>query len=598
MNREKVEEIYKWDLTALYPNEVDWENEFLEVQEKLPSFQPFEGNLNDATTLYNCLFLDEALSLKVERLYVYASLKRDEDTRNNNSQRFVEKVSSLSARYYETTSFIIPEILNIQESELENFYLKEQRLIHYKKQLTTLFRDKVHVLSDTEERLLASISETRGTASDIFSALENADMVFPSIELPSGEKVELTQSNYYVYIKHNDRSVREHAYKALYHTYMNYRNTISKTLSSHIKENVVYSSLRKYPSALEKSLFHDDIPKEVYTQLISTTKKHLPTLVNYMNIRKKLLGLSQLEMWDLSVPLLNDYNKIINYEEAYNDVLEGLQVLGTDYVELLKRAKKERWIDVYENAGKRGGAYAWGAYGTHPYVLLNHKDDIGSLFTLAHELGHALHSYYSDESQSYTYAQYVIFVAEVASTVNEVLVMEYLLEKAKASQDLELEKYLLNYFLEQFKSTVFRQVMFAEFELLTHEQAEKGEPLTADDFKDIYGALHKEYHGGAVIQGEEITYEWMRIPHFYTPFYVYKYATGFSAAIAIAKAIREEGAPAVTRYKEFLRSGGTDFPIELLKKAGVDMSSSKPVDEALSYFSTLVERFQQLTSAN
>ena len=594
MNRQQIEEKYKWDLTAIYPSITAWENEFKDVQDNIPHFKAFETTLKNSKSLYECLVLDETLSLKMERLYVYASLKRDEDTRDNDAQRYVEKISTLSARYYEATSFIIPEILKIEEDDLQVLYVEEGKLLHYQKQLNTLLRGKDHILSDTEERLLATISETKGVGSDIFSVLDNADMTFPEIKLPSGEKVELTQSNYYVYIKHNNRSVREQAFKALYHTYMKYRNTIAKALSSHVKENVVYSTLRKYPSALEKSLFHDDVPKEVYTQLIDTTKNHLTTLHQYMNIRKQQLNLSELEMWDLSVPLISDYNRTISYEEAYNEVIDSLGILGNDYVELLKKAKEERWIDVYENTGKRSGAYAWGAYGTHPYVLLNHKDDISSLFTLAHELGHALHSYYSDEAQTYTYAQYVIFVAEVASTVNEVLVMEHMLEKAKASQDIELEKYLLNYFLEQFKGTVFRQVMFAEFELLTHEHTKNGEPLTADDFTDIYGKLHTVYHGDTVIQGEEITYEWMRIPHFYTPFYVYKYATGFSAAIAIAKAIRENGAPAIQRYKGFLKSGGSDFPIELLKKAGVDMSSSKPVDDALSYFKDLVERFEEL----
>lgn len=596
MQREQIEEHYKWDLSAIYDNLDTWNKDYKEVKEKIQVFTSFKGKLHEADTLYNCLSLDEELSVKLERLYMYWALKKDEDTRNNEAQKFVEKVSNLEVEFSQLASFIVPEILTFEETQIENLIKENEKLAHYRKMIQKILRRKEHILSHEEEELLAKVSDATGVASEVFGMLNNADMEFPEITLANGEKVKLTKSNYAQYVESEDRVTRETAYKALYHTYMGYRNTIAKTLYSNIKENVTFSKIRRYPSALEKSLFHDNVPKEVYLNLIETTKKNLKPLQKYLEIRKNALNVDELRMWDIYVPLLKDYDEKISYEEAYAKMKEGLSVLGEDYIALLERAKQERWIDVCENEGKRGGAYSWGSYGTHPYVLLNHREDLNSLFTLAHEMGHSLHSYYSDEANPYLYAQYTIFVAEVASTVNEVLLMQHLLQKAREEQNKDMEKYLLNYFLEQFRGTLYRQTMFAEFEYLTHEAVENGQPLTADDFSEIYLKLHKEYYGDKVIHDEEISSEWMRIPHFYTPFYVYKYATGFSAAISIAKGILETGEPAVNAYKQFLKSGGTDFPIELLKIAGIDMGQPKPIEDALEYFGQLVDQFETLLS--
>lgn len=594
MKRQQIEEKYKWNLQSLYKNMQEWEKEFTSVKEQIQTIVSFKGKLNQASQLKECLLLDEKISLKTEQLYVYAALQKDQDTSNNESQRLLEKISNLSVEIGEASSYIVPEILELEEDALENMYKEEKDLEHYKKMIALIQRKKQHFLSQESEALLAKVSDVMGVGSEVFGMFNNADITFPEMELPNGEKVALTKSSFSTFMEHEDRSIRQQAYEKLYATYLSYKNTIATTLYSDIKETVLFSKIRNYPSALEKSLFSDNVPKEVYFNLLETTKKFLPSLQRYMDVRKNKLGVDELRMWDMYVSLLEDYKENIPYEEAYEKMKKGLSVLGEDYVALLEKAKENRWIDVYENEGKRGGAYAWGSYGVHPYVLLNHRDDLNSLFTLAHEMGHALHSYYSDEANPYLYAQYTIFVAEVASTVNEVLLMHYLLEQAEKDKNDNMKRYLMNYFLEQFRTTLFRQVMFAEFEHLTHAEVEKGNPLTAEDFTRIYKGVHEDYYGDKVVHDEEIAHEWMRIPHFYTPFYVYKYATGFSAAIAIAKAILTEGEPAVTKYKEFLRSGGTDFPIELLKIAGVDLSTTKPVEDALQYFDELVSEFETL----
>lgn len=594
MKRQQIEEKYKWNLQSLYTDMKEWEKEFTSVKEQIKTIASFKGKLNQASQLKDCLLLDEKISLKTEQLYVYAALQKDQDTSNNESQRLLEKISNLSVEIGEASSYIVPEILELEEDALENMYKEEKDLEHYKKMISLIQRKKQHFLTQESEALLAKVSDVMGVGSEVFGMFNNADITFPEMELPNGEKVALTKSSYSTFMEHEDRSIRQQAYEKLYATYLSYKNTIATTLYSDIKETVLFSKIRNYPSALEKSLFSDNVPKEVYFNLLETTKKFLPSLQRYMDVRKNKLGVDELRMWDMYVSLLEDYKENIPYEEAYEKMKKGLSVLGEDYVALLEKAKENRWIDVYENEGKRGGAYAWGSYGVHPYVLLNHRDDLNSLFTLAHEMGHALHSYYSDEANPYLYAQYTIFVAEVASTVNEVLLMHYLLEQAEKDKNDNMKRYLMNYFLEQFRTTLFRQVMFAEFEHLTHAEVENGNPLTAEDFTRIYKGVHEDYYGDKVVHDEEIAHEWMRIPHFYTPFYVYKYATGFSAAIAIAKAILTEGEPVVTKYKEFLRSGGTDFPIELLKIAGVDLSTTKPVEDALQYFDELVSEFETL----
>jgi len=588
--RDSIPPNMKWKLEDLFPTHQDWENEFNEVSKKTEAFSTYKGTLStNSETLLQCLQADDEISLSLERLYVYASMKKDEDTTNTFNQGIMGRISSLYTQVMSAMSFVTPEILSMDESRLSSFLKENKQLQHYKKTLDTISRNKAHTLSEEQEQILSQFGELSSAPSTIFGMIDNADMKFPTIKDENGHDVTLTHGTYFTFMEHPDQEVRKRAFQAYYSAYINQKNTIAATLAANIKKNATYAKIRNFSSSLEKSLFSDNVPLRVYDTLLSTVKDHLTPMHKYLSLRKELLNVEELHMYDIYTPLIPEVNKTISYEEAYETMKKGLAPLGKEYISTLEEAKTNGWIDVYENEGKRSGAYCSGAYGTHPYVLLNHKDNLNSMFTLAHEMGHAMHSHYSDQHNSYTYAQYTIFVAEVASTVNEVLLMHHLLE---TTTDPKTKLYLLNYFLEQFRGTVFRQTMFAEFEKRTHEKAEKNEPLTVDAFNDIYGSLNALYYGENVVQDEEIQYEWMRIPHFYNSFYVYKYATGFSAAIAIAKAILEEGEPAVARYMEFLKSGGRDYPIELLKIAGVDMSNSKPIEEALSYFSTLVDEFE------
>jgi len=593
--RDSIPHNMKWKLEDLFPTHQDWENEYKEVTKKAEAFSTYKGTLStNSQTLLQCLQADDEISLSLERLYVYASMRKDEDTTHTFHQGLMERVSSLYSQVVSTMSFLTPEILSMKESILSSFLKENKELQHYKKSLDAILRNKVHTLSEEQEEILSQFGELSSAPRTIFGMIDNADMKFPTIEDEDGNDVTLTHGSYFTFMEHPNQEVRKRAFQAYYSAYIDQKNTIASTLAANIKKNATYAKIRKFPSSLEKSLFADNVPLSVYDNLLSTVKDHLKPMHKYLALRKELLNVEELHMYDIYTPLIPEVNKTISYEEAYETMKKGLAPLGKEYISILEEAKTNGWIDVCENEGKRSGAYCSGAYGTHPYILLNHKDNLNSMFTLAHEMGHAMHSYYSDNNNPFTYAQYTIFVAEVASTVNEVLLMHHLLQ---TTTDAKTKLYLLNYFLEQFRGTVFRQTMFAEFEKCTHDKAEKNEPLTVDVFNEIYGSLNELYYGEGVVQDEEIQYEWMRIPHFYNSFYVYKYATGFSAAIAIAKAILEEGEPAVERYMEFLKSGGRDYPIELLKIAGVDMSNSKPIEEALSYFSTLVDEFETAVNA-
>jgi oligoendopeptidase F len=469
--------------------------------------------------------------------------------------------------------------------------IEADTLSFYKNSLEELVRQKPHVLSESEEAILAQSSVMAKAPETIFSMINNADIKFPSIKNEDGEEVELTHGRYGQLIESQDRRVRKDAFLAMYETYRKQRNTLAATLSSNITKNIFYSRVRKYPSVLESALFDDNIPVSVYTNLIQTVHDSLPLLHRYFSIRKRALKLSDMHIYDLYCPIQKDFDWKISFEEAKHTVAKALQPLGDEYVSHLREGFNNGWIDVYENIGKRSGAYSWGPYGVHPYVLLNHHDNVRSMFTLAHEMGHALHSYYSDHSQPYRYAQYTIFLAEVASTTNEALLMDYLLKQANDQQRM----YLLTYYADQFKSTVFRQTMFAEFEKIVHEKAEQGEALTADTFSEIYYDLNVKYHGDAVTLDKDIELEWARIPHFYTSFYVYKYATGFSSATAFAKQIVEEGQPAVDRYiNQFLKAGGKDYSIEILKSAGVDMSTPEPIKQSFKVFEDVLNQLEAL----
>ncbi|WP_348624880.1 oligoendopeptidase F [Paenibacillus peoriae] len=580
-----------WKLEDLFPNRKAWDQEYEEVKQLAKKAEQFQGKLNSAESIGSCFKLEDELSLKTERVYVYAHLHHDEDTAEPTYQGLSQKAKKLGVEVSESLSFVTPEILALPDHQLDAF-IEDPKLADYRFTLQEMKREKAHILGKTEEALLAQVGNLAQAPQTIFGMLNNADLKFPKIKDENGKEVELTHGSYIQFLESPHREVRERAFKAVYDTYAKNKNTIASTLSANVNKNIFYSRVRKYPSVLEMSLYGDNIPKEVYTNLIDTIHESLPLLHRYIKLRKKLLGVDELHMYDLFAPLVDEYKMDITYEDAKKLTKEGLKPLGADYLASLQKGYDERWIDVYENENKRTGAYSWGAYGTHPYVLLNHKDNLNSMFTLAHEMGHALHSYYSDNALKYRDAQYTIFLAEVASTTNEALLMDYLLNK---STDPKEKMYLLTYYADQFRTTVFRQTMFAEFEKIVHERAEQGESLTPQLLSEIYYDLNVKYHGPGMKVDKDIEMEWARIPHFYNSFYVYKYATGFSAATSFSKQILEEGQPAVDRYLGFLKSGGSDYSINILKKAGVDMSSPQPIREAMSVFEEVITEMEKLT---
>jgi len=589
--RSEIAVEHSWKLEDLFASQAAWDKEFQEAKEQMKQIAAYHGKLADAVQLKACFELEDQLSLHVERLYVYANMKHHEDTAEPTYQALSDKSKKLSVETGEALSFITPEVLSLSDEQLDAM-IASTDLAKYRHTLEEMRRQKAHVLSKSEEALLAQVGNISQAPSTIFSMLNNADMKFPKVKDEKGNEVELTHGRYIQFLESKNREVRSAAFKTMYDTYGKLKNTLASTLNANVTKNVFYARARKHPSALEMSLYGDNIPKSVYTNLIDTIHKHMPLMHRYMELRKKLLKVDELHMYDLFAPLVEEYNMDITYEQAKATVLESLKPLGDDYLTTLKKGFDDRWIDVYENEGKRSGAYSWGAFGTHPYVLLNHKDNLNSMFTLTHEMGHALHSYYSDNNQEYRDAQYTIFLAEVASTLNEALLMDYMLKK---STDPKEKMYLLTYYADQFRTTIFRQTMFAEFEKIIHEKAEQGESLTPQDLSKIYYDLNVQYYGPGMVVDQDIEMEWARIPHFYTSFYVYKYATGFSAATSFAKQILDEGAPAVDRYLGFLKSGGSDFSINILQKAGVDMSTPEPIEQAMSVFEDLIGQMEQLT---
>ncbi|WP_207892518.1 oligoendopeptidase F [Paenibacillus pinisoli] len=583
---------HRWKLEDLFANQASWDQEYAKAKELIKKADQFQGKLSDPAQLKACFELEDELSLHVERLYVYANMRHHEDTAEPGNQALSDKSKKLSVETGEALSFVTPEVLSLSDSELDAM-INNESLAKYRHTLEEMRRQKAHILSKSEEALMAQVGNISSAPGTIFGMLNNADLKFPKVKNEAGEEVELSHGRYIQFLESKNRDVRREAFKAMYDTYGKLKNTMASTLNANVNKNVFYAKARKYDSVLGMSLYGDNIPKEVYTNLIDTIHKHLPLMHRYMELRKRLLGLDELHMYDLFAPLVEEFDMEISFEDAKKTIHESLKPLGEDYLNVLQEGFDKGWIDVYENEGKRSGAYSWGAYGTHPYVLLNHKDNLNSMFTLTHEMGHALHSYYSDTTQNYRDAQYTIFLAEVASTLNEALLMDYLLGK---STDPKEKMYLLTYYADQFRTTVFRQTMFAEFEKIVHERTEAGESLTPQELSKIYYDLNKLYYGPGMVVDQDIEMEWARIPHFYTSFYVYKYATGFSAATSFSKQILDEGAPAVERYLGFLKSGGSDFSINILKKAGVDMSTPEPIEQAMSVFEELIAQMEQLTS--
>ncbi len=590
--RQDIDSKFKWKLEDIYSDISLWEKDFKKVKGIAIQIEGFKGKLaDDPQILLDCLKKsDELLSLN-DKVFVYARMKRDEDNGNSTYQALTDRASTLATDVFAAISFIVPEMLSIPEDKLLSYVKSNSELSMYLFMIQENLRQKDHILSEKEEQILAMSAEISDAAGDVFTMFNNADIKFPYIKDEDGEEVEVTKGRYVAFLESKDRRVRKDAFDAVYSTYKKMKNTLATTLTSNVKKNRFYSLVRNYPSAIEASLDNDNVSVNVYNNLIETINRNLTLQDRYLKLRKKVLKLDELHMYDLYVPMVEEFDKKIPYEEAKATVLEALKPLGEEYIGYLEKGMDSGWIDVYENQGKTSGAYAWGSFKTHPYVLLNYQDTINDVFTLAHEMGHALHSYYTNMTQPYIYSEYKIFVAEVASTVNESLLMRYLLPRANSKQE---KAYLLNHYLEEFRGTVFRQTMFAEFEKTIHEKVEQGEALNAQELCDIYYKLNNKYFGETVNVDEDISMEWSRIPHFYSSFYVYKYATGFSAATAIAEKILTEGKPAVDKYLEFLKSGGSNYPIELLKIAGVDLSSPQPIQDALDVFEKTLNELEEL----
>lgn len=589
-DRSTIEEKYKWKIDKMYSSKDEIEKDISKVKNLIQEVKEYKGKLSESKeNLYKVLNISENASRIVQNLYVYTHMKQHEDTRINDNQGRATKTEMLSTDLGVATSYIVPEILAIEENKL-NEYLKDEKLSFYTKYIKDILRDKPHTLSEREEEILAATSELSTVPENVYDMLAYADMEFPEIEDEEGNKIKLSHSNYSLFIKSKNSRVRKDAFEGEFSTYEKYKNTFASTLYGGIKSEIFYAKTRKYNSAIEASLFSDDVSLDVYNNLISAIDESLPILNKYVELKKKFLGLNEIHMYDLYVPLTDKFDMDIPYDKAQNIILDALKPLGEEYLKVVKSAFDEGWIDVYDNEGKKGGAYSWGSYDSHPYILMSYKNDLNSLFTLIHELGHSVHSHYSRTSQPFLYSDYKIFVAEVASTLNELLLINYLLENSKSKDETI---YLLNYYLEQFRTTVHRQTMFAEFEKIVHAKVENGEPLTADEFTDIYYKLNEKYYGKSAIVDKQIGIEWARIPHFYSNFYVYKYATGFSAASALSQQILSEGSTAVDRYINFLKSGGSEYPLEQLKSAGVDMAKKESIEEALNVFGSLVNRLEK-----
>ena len=589
--RSEVDPKNTWATEDLFANDEAWEQAMAELASMPEQMASFRGRLGESgACLLDYFRLSDTYSLKISRAANYAFRKADEDTAVGRYQEMRGKIISLDVAVSSASAFDTPEILAIPDETLERFYQETPDLQLYRRALDKIRARRAHVLSDAEEKLLASAGEMAESPEQIGSMFRDADLKFPDAVDANGEKHQLTQGSYIPMLQSADRVLRKSAFETLYHTFGSFKNTTAACLDAQMKQLIFFARARKYDSALDASLARTEVPVSVYTNLIQTVNDNLPYMHRYVRLRKKLMGLDELHMYDVYTTLVSDAEEEITFEQAKQTVLEGLAPLGENYRAMLEEGFANRWIDVYENEGKRSGAYSSGAL-PHPYVLLNHQNTLDSQFTLAHEMGHALHSYLSLKNQPTVYSDYVIFVAEVASTCNEVLLMRHLLSK---TTDKRERAYLINYFLEQFRGTLYRQTMFAEFELMMSRRAEAGQALTADALCEMYYDLNKKYYGEDVVVDREIAMEWARIPHFFYNFYVFQYATGFSAAVAIANRILREGQPAVDDYLKFLSSGSTMDPISLLKIAGVDMASPAPINDALKIFDDLISEMEAL----
>jgi oligoendopeptidase F len=586
--RSEIAQQDKWRIEDIYATDEAWEADYNECIRRAKEKCVYQGRLAEsALILYQALKESDEADLLVEHVYVYAFMKYYEDTANAVYQEMSGRAQAAVTKLSEKYAFLTPEILAIDQKKMQE-YLNSDTLALYRHALEDILVKKDHALSEKEERLLAMAGQVTASPNEIFSKFNNADVKFGTILDEDGNEVELTNGRYSVFMESNDRSVRENAFKALYRQYGNFKNTLAATYYANVKQACFYAKARKYDSTLQMYLSGSFIPEKVYHNLIETVHNNLDKMHAYVSLRKQVLGVDELHFYDIYAPMVSDITMKIPYEEAKDIALKALAPLGEEYLSKVKEGFESGWVDVYENTGKRTGAFSWGTYGVHPYVFLNYTDTLNDVFTLVHEMGHAMHTYYSNTNQPYPYAGYRIFVAEVASTCNEALLMQYLL---KNCTDALEKKYLMNHYFEQFKGTLFRQTMFAEFEMITHKMAEDGEVLSTQALCDVYRKLNEEYFGADMVIDDEIALEWSRIPHFYTPFYVYQYATGYSAAIAIASKIFKGDEKTLKGYKQFLSGGCSMHPIDLLKLCGIDMESPQVIQEALDVFGQLLEEW-------
>ncbi len=592
-DRSQADKKFTWAINDIYINDQAWKNDYDEIKRCIPIISSYKGKLSHSSeSLHSYLKLNDKITILFDSLINYAHRKRDEDNRNSVYQEMCGQLSALISEVSDVSSFEIPEILNIDDSTLDVFYSENAELGIYQTYLKRLKKRKEHILSEAEERIMALAGQMKEAPDNIYSVFNDAELEFPDAIDSNGNRHQVTHGTYIPLVKSDDRILRKSAFESLYSVYGKYKNTLASMLSAQTKQLSFNSKARRYESSLHASLDANEVPVSVYYNLIDAVHNNMEYMYKYVRLRKKLMNLDELHMYDLYTPVINNCDIKINYEDAKRTVYEALCPLGEKYLDILKNGFENRWIDVYENTGKTSGAYSAGAR-IHPFVLLNHKDTLNCEFTLAHEMGHAIHSYLSNKEQPVIYSEYVIFVAEVASTCNEALLMEYLLKNTK---DKMQKAYLINYFLEQFRTTLYRQTMFAEFELKINQMTENGEGITADNLSEIYGNLNRLYFGDDIVIDDEIKLEWARIPHFYYNYYVYQYATGYSAAIALSRKILNEGKGATDKYIEFLSGGCSQTPIELLKTAGVDMTTQKPINEALQIFNELIDELDNLLS--